>query len=112
MAMPKVLAVSLKKAKPISAFQPVEPAQEENRADNVKIEMDEGGALCVLVCTPPRDQRRDGCADVLAHDDGHGSGVGDAAPVLVRASGIPTDADEDCKTAVSTAPALTPGIGF
>ena len=59
--------------------QPVEPAQEEDRADNVKIEMDEGGALCVLVCTRRGDQRRDGGADVLAHDDGHGSGVGDRA---------------------------------
>ena len=59
--------------------QSVEPAQEENRADNVKIEMDEGGALCVLVCTRRGDQRRDGGADVLAHDDGHGSGVGDRA---------------------------------
>ena len=32
--------------------------------------------------------------------------------MLVRACRIPTDADEDCKTAVSTAPAMTPRIGF
>ena len=59
--------------------QPVEPAQKEDRADNVKIEMDEGGALGVFVGTGGGNQRCDGGADVLAHDDGHGGGVGDGA---------------------------------
>ena len=40
--------------------------------------MDEGSALGVFVRTGRGDQRCNGGADVLAHDDGHGGGVGDS----------------------------------
>ena len=68
-----------KEAEPDQRVQAVEPAQEDDGADQVEIQMDKGGALGVLVGTGGGDQRSDGGADVLAHDDGHGSGVGDRA---------------------------------
>ena len=57
----------------------VEAQQENDGADEVEIQVDEGGAPGVFVGARRRDDRRGGGADVLAHDDGHRSGEADRA---------------------------------
>ena len=68
----------VKEAEADQCMQAVEPAQEDDGADDVEIEMDERRTLGVFVCTGRGDQSRDGGADVLAHDDRNGGGVGDS----------------------------------
>ena len=67
----------VKEAKADDGVQPVEPQQEHHGADEVEIQVDKGGALGVFVGARAGDQRRDGGADVLTHNDGHGGGKGD-----------------------------------
>ena len=68
-----------KEAEPNQRVQAVEPAQEDDSADQVEVEMNKSGALGVLVGARGGNQRSDGGADVLAHDDGHSGRVGDRA---------------------------------
>ena len=68
----------IKEAETDQRMQAVEAEQEDDGADDVEIEMDEGRAFGVFVRTGRGDQRCNGGADVLAHDDGHGGGVGDS----------------------------------
>ena len=74
----KGVGSSVKEAEADQRMQAVEPAQEDDGADDVEIEMNEGGALGIFVRAGRGDQRRNGGADVLAHDDGHGGGIGDS----------------------------------
>ena len=56
-----------------------ERRQQHRHADHVEQQVDDGGAARVLVRPHGREQRRDAGADVLAHDDGDGRGIADAA---------------------------------
>ena len=58
-------------------MQPVKTAQEHQRADEVKVQMNKCGALSIFVGTGRGDQRGNGGADVLAHDDGNRRRIGD-----------------------------------
>ena len=51
----------------------------EDGTDQVEIEMDHGGPLGVFIGAQGGQQGGDAGTDVLAHDDGDGSGIGDGA---------------------------------
>ena len=56
-----------------------EDRQAHHGADEVKVEVDEGGPSRGTVGAHGGEEGRDGGADVLAHDDGDGHGVGDGS---------------------------------
>ena len=69
----------IEEGKANQGVQAVEAAQEDNGANQVEIQVHKSGALGVLVGARGGNQRGDGGADVLAHDDGHSGRVGDRA---------------------------------
>ena len=57
--------------------QRVERSQEQGHADHVEIQVNKGGPLGVFAGAHAGDHGRNAGADVLAHNDGNGTAVGD-----------------------------------
>ena len=55
----------------------IENSQEQGDTDDVKVQVHHGGAAGILVGTHRGNQRGDAGADILTHDDGDGTAVGD-----------------------------------
>ena len=55
----------------------IENSQKQGDTDDVEVQVHHGGAARILVGTHGGDQRGDAGADVLAHDDGDGTAIGD-----------------------------------
>ena len=67
------------KSKVADRIQAVKADKEDGHTDDVEVQMDHGSTACILVGTHRGDQRGNAGADVLTHDNGNGTAVGDHA---------------------------------